>query len=50
MVMTGHAQRLAQPLTRGQRRAIAVVVAALVGISAWLIVGGAASSAFWAPS
>jgi hypothetical protein len=38
MVMTGHAQRLAQPLTRGQRRIIAVVVAALVGVSAWLIV------------
>jgi hypothetical protein len=39
MVMTGHAQRLAQPLTRGQRRAIAIVVAALVGVSVWLIVG-----------
>jgi hypothetical protein len=39
MVMSGHAQRLAQPLTRGQRRVIAVVVAALVGASTWLIVG-----------
>jgi hypothetical protein len=39
MVMTGHAQRLAQPLTRGQKRAIAVVVAAVIGASAWLIVG-----------
>jgi hypothetical protein len=39
MVMTGHAQRLAQPLTRGQKRVIAIVVAALVGVSSWLIVG-----------
>lgn len=37
MVMIGHAQRLAQPLTPWQKRLIAVVVAALVGVSAWAI-------------
>jgi hypothetical protein len=37
MVMIGHAQRLAQPLTPWQKRLIAGVVAALVGVSAWAI-------------
>ncbi len=35
--MIGHAQRLAQPLTRGQKRAIALVLAVLVGIAGWAI-------------
>jgi hypothetical protein len=37
MVMIGHAQRLAQPLTPWQKRLIAAVVAALLGVSAWAI-------------
>jgi hypothetical protein len=37
MVMVGHAQRLAQPLSRAQRRAIAVVLIAVIGGCAFLI-------------
>ena len=35
--MIGHAQRLAQPLTRAQRGAIALVLIAIVGTGAYLI-------------
>jgi len=31
MVMIGHSQRLAQPLTRGQRRALVLALAVLTG-------------------
>jgi hypothetical protein len=43
MVMVGHSQRLAQPLTRGQQRVIAVVVAVLLAAATWAVVrpGGA---------
>jgi hypothetical protein len=37
MVMIGHAQRLAQPLTRAQRRAIALVLIVIIGGGAYLI-------------
>jgi hypothetical protein len=37
MVMFGHSQRLAQPLTRGQKRTIVVVLATVVALSAWAI-------------
>ena len=33
--MIGHSQRLAQPLTRGQRWMIAVVLAAVAGVAIW---------------
>jgi len=33
MVMVGHSRRLAQPLTRGQQRVIAVVVVALLAVA-----------------
>jgi hypothetical protein len=38
MVMVGHSQRLAQPLTRGQQRGIAVVVALLIAVTGWALV------------
>jgi hypothetical protein len=37
MVMVGHSQRLAQPLTRGQQRVIALVVVVLLAVAAWAI-------------
>jgi hypothetical protein len=37
MVMVGHSQRLAQPLTRHQRRATAIVVAVLAGPTLWAV-------------
>jgi hypothetical protein len=37
MVMIGHSQRLAQPLTRSQKRVIAVVLALVVGLAGWAI-------------
>jgi hypothetical protein len=37
MVMVGHSQRLAQPLTRGQQRGIAVVVAVLIAVTSWAV-------------
>ena len=37
MVLVGHAQRIAQPLTRLQRRLVAAVVIIVVGASAWAI-------------
>jgi hypothetical protein len=38
MVMVGHSQRLAQPLTRGQQRVIAVVVAVLLAAATWAVI------------
>jgi len=43
MVLVGHAQRIAQPLTRLQRRAIAAVVIVVVGVSAWAITQAASA-------
>lgn len=43
MVMFGHAQRLAQPLTAVQKRAIVVVVAIVVGVAAWAIASAPAA-------
>jgi hypothetical protein len=37
MVMVGQAQRLAQPLTRAQRRVIALVLIAIVGACVYLV-------------
>jgi hypothetical protein len=37
MVMFGHAQRLAQPLTRAQKRVIAVALAVVLGLAGWAI-------------
>jgi len=37
MVMVGHSQRLAQPLTRGQQRVIALVLVALLAVATWAI-------------
>ena len=37
MVMVGHAQRLAQPLTRRQRRLIALTLVLIAGLSALAI-------------
>jgi hypothetical protein len=37
MVMVGHAQRLAQPLSRAQRRVIALVLIAIVGTCVFLV-------------
>lgn len=47
MVMVGHAQRLAQPLTRRQRRAIALTAAIIAGAILWAVLrsGGAPASA-----
>jgi hypothetical protein len=39
MVLVGHAGRIATPLTRRQRWLIAVVLAAIVGVSLWAVVG-----------
>jgi hypothetical protein len=38
MVMVGHSQRLAQPLTRGQHRLIALVVVLVLAGASWAIV------------
>ena len=38
MVMVGHSQRLAQPLTRGQQRVIAVVVGVLLAAATWAVI------------
>ena len=38
MVMVGHSQRLAQPLTRGQQRAIALVLVAVLAAATWAVV------------
>jgi hypothetical protein len=38
MVMVGHSQRLAQPLTRGQQRAIALVLALVLAAATWAII------------
>ena len=38
MVMVGHSRRLAQPLTRGQQRAIALVLAAILAATAWAVI------------
>jgi len=43
MVMIGHSQRLAQPLSRAQKRAIAVVLALVVGLAAAAIVNSSAA-------
>ena len=43
MVMTGHAQRLAQPLTRSQKRLIGVVLAIVVGLAGWAIARSASA-------
>lgn len=47
MVMVGHAQRLAQPLTRRQRRAIALTVAIIAGAILWAVLrsGGVPAAA-----
>jgi hypothetical protein len=45
MVMIGHSQRLAQPLTRGQKRLIAVVLALAVGLAGWAIARSSAAPA-----
>ena len=37
VVMIGHSQRLAQPLTRVQKRAVLLVLVVVVGVSAWAI-------------
>ena len=37
MVMVGHSQRLAQPLTRGQQRVIAVLVAVVLAAATWAV-------------
>jgi hypothetical protein len=37
MVMVGHSQRLAQPLTRQQKRAIALVVVVLAADTMWVV-------------
>jgi hypothetical protein len=39
MVMVGHSQRLAQPLTRGQQRVIALVLAAVIAAATWAVIG-----------
>ena len=36
--MIGHSQRLAQPLTRVQKRAVLLVLVVVVGVSAWAVV------------
>jgi hypothetical protein len=38
MVMVGHSQRLAQPLTRGQQRVIALVMAVVLAAGTWAII------------
>jgi hypothetical protein len=38
MVMVGHSQRLAQPLTRVQRQVIAIVVTVLIAATALVVV------------
>jgi hypothetical protein len=43
MVMFGHAERLAQPLPRHQKRVIAIVLAITLAVAGWVIAG--ASSA-----
>jgi len=45
MVMVGHSQRLAQPLTRGQRRVIAVVVLVACLAAVLLVLRPGASAA-----
>jgi hypothetical protein len=47
MVMTGHARRLAQPLSRAQRRAVGLVVVVILGTVLWAALrsGGAPRSA-----
>jgi hypothetical protein len=37
VVMIGHSQRLAQPLTRLQKRALMFVLVAVLGVSAWAV-------------
>jgi hypothetical protein len=37
MVMIGHAQRLSQPLTRRQRRLIAISLVVVAALAAWAI-------------
>jgi hypothetical protein len=38
MVMVGHSRRLAQPLTRGQQRVIALVLVAILAATAWAVI------------
>jgi hypothetical protein len=38
MVLVGHAERIARPLTPRQRWLIAAVLAAIVGVSLWAVV------------
>ncbi len=45
MVLVGHAQRISEPLTRLQRRLIAVVVIIVAGVSAWAITQAASAPA-----
>jgi hypothetical protein len=40
MVMVGHAQRLAAPLTRWQRRMLAVAGAIVLALGLWALLGG----------
>jgi hypothetical protein len=43
MVMIGHAQRLSQPLTRVQKRLIAVVLVSVLALAGWAIARSAAA-------
>jgi hypothetical protein len=45
MVLVGHAQRISQPLTRLQRRLVAVVAIIVAGTLAWAITRAASAPA-----